>query len=227
MEIFFKSLLALHIAAGAVSLLTGPASMLNRKGGKWHRLTGKVFFYAMLVVAFTAVTMASLPNHHSPFLLIIGVFSAYLVSSGYRVLHLKGLATGQKPKLLDWAIAMVMAAFALYFVGMGLKSLGNNGGVVSVVFGSIALGLVAKDVRKYTQAPTDKKFWLYDHITRMVAGNIAAYTAFLVVNNAVLPQLVAWLGPTVIGSLVISYFIKKYKRKPKAGETTKELEYFG
>ncbi|MCC9165230.1 hypothetical protein [Pontibacter harenae] len=222
METLFTALLILHIAAGTIGLISGPVSMVNRKGGKQHRLTGKTFFYAMMLVAVTAVAMASLPNHHSPFLLIIGVFSAYLVSSGYRVLYLKGLVKGQKPQLLDWAISFVMAAFAAYFVLSGLiggmsSSFGNSSNIVSVVFGSIAMLLVAKDIRKYTKAPADKNFWLYDHIARMVAGNIAAFTAFLVVNNTPLPPVVAWLGPTVIGSAVISFFITKYKLKARKG----------
>lgn len=223
METLFTVLLILHIAAGTISLISGPVSMVNRKGGRQHRLTGKVFFYAMMLVAVTAVAMAVLPNHHSPFLLIIGVFSAYLVSSGYRVLYLKGLVKGQKPQLLDWVTTLTMAVFAIYFIYTGVESISSSNGVVLVVFGSIALALVVNDVRKYIKAPADKNFWLYDHITRMVAGNIAAFTAFLVVNNTVLPPVVAWLGPTVIGSAVISFFITKYKLKAKRGKTTDEL----
>ncbi|MCC9136577.1 DUF2306 domain-containing protein [Pontibacter silvestris] len=227
METLFTVLLILHITAGTISLISGPVSMANRKGGKQHRFTGKVFFYAMMLVSVTAVSMAVLPNHHSSFLLIIGIFSAYLVSSGYRVLYLKDLTKGQKPQQLDWLISLTMAAFAAYFVYSGLtgstsSSFGNSN-VISVVFGSIALLLVAKDIRKYTQAPADMNFWLYDHIARMVAGNIAAFTAFLVVNNAVLPPVVAWLGPTVIGSAVISFFITKYKLKARKSTNTEEL----
>ncbi len=226
METLFKTLLILHIAAGSVSLVAGPVSMMNRKGGKQHSFTGKAFFYAMMLVAVSAVAMAVLPNHLSPFLLIIGIFSAYLVSSGYRVLYLKGLVRGQKPLVLDWAISCTMAVFAVYFVYSGLTATINNSfgssHIVSVVFGSIALALVVKDIRKYTKAPSDKNFWLYDHIARMVAGNIAAFTAFLVVNNTVLPPVVAWLGPTVIGSAVISFFITKYKLKAKKRKAAEE-----
>lgn len=75
MEALFKTLLLLHIAAGTVTLVSGPVSMMNRKGGKQHRLTGKVFFYAMMLVTVTAIAMALLPGHHSPFLLIIGVLA--------------------------------------------------------------------------------------------------------------------------------------------------------
>ncbi|GHA63504.1 DUF2306 domain-containing protein [Pontibacter akesuensis] len=224
METLFTVLLILHIAAGTISLIAGPVSMVNRKGGKQHRLTGKIFFYAMMLVSGTAVTMAALPNHHSPFLLIIGVFSAYLVISGYRVLNLKGLAKGRKPPLQDWGISLVMAAFAAYFVFAGFTGGSfDSSSIISIVFGSIALLLVAKDVRKYTKAPTDKNFWLYDHITRMIAGNIAAFTAFLVVNNTILPPVVAWLGPTVTGTAVISFFITKYKLKARKEKATGEV----
>ncbi|MFD1185473.1 hypothetical protein [Pontibacter rugosus] len=227
MEILFTALLIMHVIAGTTGLIAGPVSMVNKKGGRQHRFTGKLFFYAMMLVSVTAVSMATLPHHHSPFLLIIGVFSAYLVSSGYRVLYLKGLPKGQKVLSLDWAISLTMAAFAVYFILSGLTGgMGSSFGsvnVVSVVFGSIALLLVVKDMRKYTKAPADKNFWLYDHITRMIAGNIAAFTAFLVVNNSMLPPVVAWLGPTVIGTAVISFFITKYKLKARKGSAKDEL----
>ncbi|MFD2999694.1 hypothetical protein ACFS7Z_04940 [Pontibacter toksunensis] len=227
MEALFKTLLILHIAAGTLALVAGPLSMINKKGGKQHSRTGKLFFYAMMLVSGTAISMAVLPAHHSLFLLIIGVFSAYLVSSGYRVLYLKGLARGQKAPLLDWVISLTMAAFAAFFIYLGLSGIlsgsGSSSSTVSVVFGSIALALAAKDVRKYTKAPADKNFWLYDHITRMIAGNIAAFTAFLVVNNTLLPPLVAWLGPTVIGTAIISFFITKYKQKARRKATAETV----
>ncbi len=221
MEELIQFLIYLHIAAGTVALITGPVSMANRKGGKQHRLTGKIFFAAMMVVSVTAVIVAASPAKSNSFLLIIGIFSAYLVTSGYRVLYLKDLAKGHKAPLLDWAISVVMAVFAIYFVYSGINTLNSNG-IVSVVFGSIALLLVVKDVRKYTKTHVDTNFWLYDHITRMIAGNIAAYTAFLVVNNTILPPVVAWLAPTVIGTGIIIYNLRKYKLKHKGSRAAKE-----
>lgn len=215
-------LIYLHIAAGTIALITGPLSIANKKGGKQHRLTGKLFFAAMLMVSATAVLVAASPAKSNPFLLIMGVFSAYLVSSGYRILYLKGLAKGQKALLLDWGISVIMAVFAVYFIYSGVATVQSNG-IISIAFGSIALFLVFKDLRKYIRTPTDKNFWLYDHITRMIAANIAAFTAFLVVNNTMLPPVVAWLSPTVIGTLFIGYNIRKYKAKVKNGRTAKEL----
>jgi hypothetical protein len=43
----------------------------------------------------------------------------------------------------------------------------------------------------------------------MIAGYIAALTAFLVVNNTYLPSIVAWLLPTVIFTPLIFYWSKK------------------
>jgi hypothetical protein len=36
------------------------------------------------------------------------------------------------------------------------------------------------------------------HLQRMIGSFIAALTAFLVVNNNILPGIVAWLLPTII-----------------------------
>ncbi|MEO0581873.1 MAG: hypothetical protein AAF135_06610, partial [Bacteroidota bacterium] len=69
--------------------------------------------------------------------------------------------------------------------------------------------------------PKTRIFWLYQHISRMCGALIAAYTAFLVVNGEALglPPLVAWLFPSVVGSLIPSYWIRKYKRQNKKGKS--------
>lgn len=226
MEQLITHLLYLHIAAGTLALITGPLSMANRKGSRQHRKTGKLFFAAMMVVSVTAVFVAASPVKSDPFLLIVGVFSAYLVLTGYRILYLKDLSKGHKAPQLDWGISTVMLVFSIYFIYSGItgimKDRSGSNDIVSIVFGSIALLLVIKDLRNYTAGPIDKDFWLYDHITRMIAGNIAAFTAFLVVNNTVLPPVVAWLAPTVIGTCIISYNIRKYKMKARGGKAAKE-----
>ncbi|MBK7959438.1 MAG: hypothetical protein IPK03_15945 [Bacteroidetes bacterium] len=52
------------------------------------------------------------------------------------------------------------------------------------------------------------------HIKRMSGGYIATITAFIVVNNkGYVPDLVGWLGPGIIGGVLIGMAIKKIKPK--------------
>jgi hypothetical protein len=98
---------------------------------------------------------------------------------------------------------MLLAGIAFISLG-GYQLLQNNlFGLVYLAFGSIGLGLVLQDFRFFKGQMTDKKYWLKTHLTKMMGGNIAAFTAFLVVNNNILPSVIAWLLPTFIGTLLI------------------------
>ena len=55
------ALLFLHIAGGAVGLISGAAALTARKGGRAHRLAGLVFVVSMTI-------MASIGAAVSPFL---------------------------------------------------------------------------------------------------------------------------------------------------------------
>jgi uncharacterized membrane protein len=83
-----KSLLTIfliaHIICGFAALLTGFLSMLNRKGGKGHRLTGRIFFIGMTGVFVTSTGISIFKN--IPFLLMVGFFSYHMACSGYRIL---------------------------------------------------------------------------------------------------------------------------------------------
>ena len=49
----------------------------------------------------------------------------------------------------------------------------------------------------------------------MMGSYIAAMTAFIVVNNTILPEIVAWLLPTVIVTPLIIKWSRKYKIQTK------------
>jgi uncharacterized membrane protein len=75
------TLLILHIAGGGVGLLSGAAALVFRKGERWHRRAGNVFFVSML-------TMSAIGASVSPFLhkgldALVGVFTFYLVATAW------------------------------------------------------------------------------------------------------------------------------------------------
>ena len=227
MEQFINVLIIIHIVAGTLALICGPAAMIVEKGSDKHRLFGKIFFYSMMIVAASAIIVASSPKHRSVFLIVIGVFSAYMPLSAYRILHLKFLNKNQRPKIADWDISLYMACFTAlmlyYSVHQFIKGYTTEA-IVLLVFSVLAINMLRSDYTIFTRKMKDPNFWLYVHISRMIGANIAAYTAFLVVNNHnVLPPLVAWLLPTPIGIALIIYFIRSYKEKLKGGKEVYEI----
>ncbi len=73
-DLIFTGLRALHITSGFIALVVAPIAMVVAKGGDAHRRWGKLFFYAMAVVAFTAIVMSFIhPNLSFTFTPISGV----------------------------------------------------------------------------------------------------------------------------------------------------------
>ena len=208
----FKFLLILHIAGGAVSLVTGSIVIILKKGNRIHKLIGSIYFYSLLLAAVVSFPMSYL--HSSLFLFIIGVFTSYMLLTGKLYLIKKSIED-VKPR--DWLLAFFMLIFGIAFLGMGTTNILNGVyfGVVLVVFGLISLLFVLQDWANFTGRSRVKNYWLTTHLQRMVGSYIASATAFLVVNNNVLPPIIAWLLPTIILSPLIGIWTKKYLIKKK------------
>lgn len=211
MEQLFTILLVIHIVAGSIGLFTGTMNIIRKKGDKLHKSVGKFFLYSMLVNGFAGLIMSLI--HTNYFLLIIAVFSIYMASTGQRYLYLKKLNKGQKPQAVDWILSLAMLFFGIGFLLFGgyLVFYKNYFGTVLLVFGMISVLMVIQDFKNYQGKSSIKNFWLLVHIQRMIGAYIAATTAFLVVNNTILPSVVAWLLPTVILTPLIIKWSRKYK----------------
>lgn len=213
MTIFLHIVLILHILGGFSALATGALAMLTRKGGRVHRLNGKIYFGGMTAVFISAVILSV--AHHIPFLLMVGFFSYYMVVRGYRALYLKKLGRGQKAGTLDWAIILAAAGFVFYLVIWGIiqATVGNGFGYVGMVFGGLGSSFLISDIRKFLRPPTEKMHWWFTHIAGMCGGYIATVTAFVVVNVRLNPEWITWLLPTAIGGPLIFRTVAKYKKQ--------------
>ena len=211
METIFTILLIIHIIAGSIGLLTGTINIIKKKGDKAHKNVGKFFFYSMLINGFAGFIMSLI--HRNDFLLIVAVFSIYMVATGQRFLSLKQLHKEQKPKAIDWILTYTMLVFAFLFITYGSYLLINkvNFGIVLLVFGVVSCLMAIKDIKVYKGNINEKNYWLLLHIQRMVGSYIAALTAFIVVNNHFLPGIVGWLLPTVIFTPLIVKWTKQYR----------------
>ncbi len=224
MELLKHITLIIHITFGTMALLTGPVAMLNQNGNNLHRISGKIFFYAMTVVFFTAIYLSVAGN--IPFLFLIAIFSYYSIVVGYRALHLKKLGNGQKPRLFDWAITIFTTLFHFALLVWGIVVLffqSNNFGIVALIFGALGGLGNYREYRHYTVGYKEKNRWLFVHITGMIAGYIASATAFLVNVVTFQPSFVLWLAPTVVIVPYMIYVSRKFRKKFNKGIAAKEL----
>ncbi|MCC5917357.1 MAG: hypothetical protein JJU02_08510 [Cryomorphaceae bacterium] len=209
-------LLIVHVIGGGVGLLSGSIGMMLPKGGMRHRQVGRLFFFTMLLSAFSALVLTLIrPNS---FLFAIGIFTIYMVVGGRRYTHLKGLAAGQKPIWLDWFLAISILMFGIFFVGYGVYLIINTHyfGLVYVMFGGFGLVFFREDWRNFRRKPKHKMYWLLAHISRMTGAYIASLTAFLVVNAKylpfTLPPVLIWLLPSLALVPLIVFWSNKVSR---------------
>jgi hypothetical protein len=223
-EIFLRYMLWLHIAGGTMALIVGLGAMLTPKGGRTHRIFGKIYFWSMTTVFISAIILAI--GHQRTFLFMVAFFSYFFTVRGRRILYLKGLGTTTNASWVDWSIVVLSACFIIFLITWGVSELIKNDmmGIVAVVFGGIGLTFVISDIRKFRSAlayakgsggvKPDRMHWWYGHIGAMGGSYISAVTAFVVVNISI-PGFawVLWILPSAIGGVLIARTIGKYKLK--------------
>lgn len=216
MEQLFTPILILHILGGSVGLITGTIAASVKKGSTAHLLSGKIFFWGMFIASFSALILSWLPGHESLFLFAVGGFTLYMIVSGYRIVLLKRKSKQQEQgfSTIDYLVTLFGFLFAVFLLIQSGKGLlhKNTFSIVPGVFGLICMSYVLLDIRILTGNSTVKQSWMYNHIVRMMGAMIASYTAFLVVNVQIDMQWILWMLPSIIGSIFITIFLKKYTR---------------
>jgi hypothetical protein len=215
----FAPVLALHIAAGSVALGSMWVPMLSRKGGALHRRAGWVFVAAMATVAVTAVVLAAgrllfdtRPEAAAAgvFLLYVAVLTSAAVSAGVRVLRAKARTTAHHHWWdLGLPALLTLSSLAVAVFGVVQRQ------PLFMMFPLIGLLNGVSDLRYWLRPPTSRMHWWFAHMNGMLAGCIAAVTAFFVVNagNLGLPQLAAWLLPPVGGAIGVGIWTRYYQRR--------------
>lgn len=207
-------LLVVHIASGAVTLVSAAIAILARQLNwkhQLHKVSGSVFSGAMLLIFLTALPMSLLK--FNLFLLLISVFSFYLMLSGW--LYATDRQDTRSPVLLTVSSIMLAVSAAMIAFGMWSLVTGNQNGLVVLVFGSIGALLARADWRIARVGGAKGKKRITQHLTQMIGATIAAITAFLV-NTVQLPGfwgVVLWLAPTALLVPVIVLQSRKQMQK--------------
>lgn len=216
----------IHIAGGTIALLAVPAAIAAAKGSLWHRRAGQTFFWGMTAVFLTAMAMGL--RSYDFLLILVGIFSYYLVVSGYRALYLKRPATAvggayRAGPIDHGAAQFTLVACAILFAWGLLTTSSNPMWPVLIVFGGIGMWLAMTDLRRFRRNPRRPETWLFAHAVRMMAGAIAASTAVVVVNFPDLPAALRWLGPTLVGTALITWLVTRWRRRLAGGARIEDL----
>jgi uncharacterized membrane protein len=83
LPVFDAFLLAVHIPAGVIAVISGAGAMLSDKGSTTHRRRGRLYLGALAVVCLSGAGLVATRWPRFPHLLALGVVAAALAAVGY------------------------------------------------------------------------------------------------------------------------------------------------
>ena len=225
------TLLPIHIAAGAVGIVSGFVALFALKGARVHRTSGMVFVYSMLAMTLLGALIAAVrdvvPQLNAP----VALLTAYLVVTALTTV--RPPAGSHRVDLALLALALVVTAAFFVFGRQALTSpTGTLRGIPAApffVFGSIGLLAVFGDVRLVGSggvrairgAPR-----LVRHLWRMSSALLIAAFSFFIGQAKVIPKPVRILPllavPPAIVLITLFYWLWRVhaKRSSRAILTT-------
>ena len=166
--------ISIHILFGTIAIFIGLAPYFTKKGGRYHRLYGRIFLGLIAVVIITAFN-GVIFFRDRPFLTIVTLLSFYTSYSGYRVLKTKESGFMRQ----DFMVMLLVIGMAFYFVAHFQTA--NILWHVSVVYYllSYVFIIVGFDIIRYFFPSLIKveNFWVYDHTYKMTASFTALVSA--------------------------------------------------
>ncbi|RNC83806.1 MAG: hypothetical protein ED557_08515 [Balneola sp.] len=214
-----------HVLLGALCLISGLIPMFSKKGGKLHRLSGKLFFWTMFGIFATALLMIFFYRFNY-FLLVIAVFSFYMCFTGYRVLYRK--KPGEQ-NWIDWTGAIITTLAGLSFLYLAVTRYIDSGSIkpliiLLTVFGFLTSWSAIEDMIIFRKKNVDDKlWWFYHHMSAFCGAYIAAVTAFAVqMSGTHLAHLeyawLSWILPAALGTPLISIAKRRYMKKHQSNK---------
>ena len=225
----FHILIALHIAFGAVGLVSFWVPVIGKKGAKNHRKWGKVFWFTIMVAGNLALGLSLLtlfdPLATHPHLVdrgqvfvrgIFGVMMFYLAILTLNLAwygleavknkndHLRnrmGLNLWLQPVLILAAIACAVEGVLIQqYLMVGMSTIGFATAATNLVF-------------MFTKEPRPKEY-LKEHVKAIVGCGISVYTAFFAFGAVrFMPEMALhpglWSIPLVVGLSLILFHHRK------------------
>ena len=120
---------------------------------------------------------------------------------------------------IDRYISIVMIVTGALMISLPIL-LTKSINIILVVFAIVGIIFSVRDLMLFNKPERLKKGWLKLHLGKMIGGYISATTAFVVVNDF-FPSFYGWFIPGIIGSFIITYWIRKLNRKTVANTVYK------
>lgn len=215
---FYQINVWLHILFGTIALLGAVTALWVKKGSKHHVKAGTVFAWLMGAVCITA--LVTLTKQFILPVMVLSTISLYLILTGvicfskrYRNNRALGIA------LLAPATALLILT-TVQSVRLNLVS--DALIYAPIVMAAMLAALVYDDVRMLVTRPSNPRYWLRRHLSRMILAFAVATEALLRLGTDLgIPQGQRAAFPVVIAVVALAWMYKKYppankKVKPEA-----------
>jgi uncharacterized membrane protein len=205
-----KFLLAFHITAGSLAIISGFIAIFALKGGRLHRQSGNVFVYSMLALGVTGAVIAAVRSQ--PANVVGGSLAAYMVGTGVLTLR-------RREQTFYWvdAAAMALALGIGYFsLTIGLRVLHSTSGKIDgvspaplFVFAGVTLLAALGDLRMILVRGLQGRHRLVRHLWRMSFALFIATGSFFIGQAKVIPKPIR-IFPVLITLAVLPLLLLIY-----------------
>jgi len=229
MDIFFKTLLLLHVSAGFTSIGLFFVPAFAKKGGKIHNRVGRWYTYAMWTVVITAAVLSAINYARgytsvALFLGFLALLTARPLYYGVAVLSNKQ-GPSRRMARIDRALRISLGLFSVFMIGYGCGWWGDDGQTLYLIFGGLGM-LVWPSLIRDARGVTPGYNWMEEHLGQMVVTAIAAFTAFLAFGGQRAfgnlftgnLQIVLWTLPTVLGVAFSRWYKWRLRKRRAAGQ---------
>jgi hypothetical protein len=178
-------LIAAHIAAGSVALLSGMAAAVARKGGRAHARAGTCFAASMLTLGMTATILEQLKAH--PELGLGGLFTCYFVATSWMAARRRDGATGRF-EVAACLVALAAAGLIAWGAFTGGTTPAGPGPLFALAGVCLLAGLLdLHAVLRRTLTPLQR---ISRHLWRMCFAFFIATGSFFLGQQDVMPPIV-------------------------------------
>lgn len=178
-----------HIAAGALGLLSGAVALVASKGETLHRRAGTVFVVAMSVMAGTATVIAAGFGHWES--VLPGALSLYLVLTAWTAARSDGAATPEDAWLAAGALGLVVLGIMLAGAA-GMSAKGTLNGYppeLYLVFAGLSGWAGLWDLTFLTHGRLSNRARIARHLWRMCLALAIAAAAFFLGQPEYFPEV--------------------------------------
>ena len=182
--------LAVHFAAGLVSIVAGTIALSAAKGGRLHKRSGLVFTWAMVALGLTAAGIGTYEK--VPSQVFAGLLAAYLVFTGMTTVKpLPGI--GQRVNVALMLLAFAYAVTNLYagsveWLDPTVEVVGRPRVVPPLVIGGVMLLAAIGDLRALRAGGLRGSRRLARHLWRMCFGLFIATGSFFLGQMRFIPE---------------------------------------